>query len=70
MKNIGVYLAIFGFGSMLLALFDMNFKFLMWIDNWGETAGWAIRGGAGVLGVVLFIVGNMQETKEEPAEEA
>lgn len=54
---------------MLLALFNMNFSILMWIDNWGETVGWAIRGGAGALGIILFIVGNMQEGKEEPAEE-
>lgn len=40
----------------------------MWIDNWGETAGWAIRGGAAVLGAVLWFVGNSQESDAEPEE--
>ena len=57
MRTVGTYLMIAGIGSILLNLFGYEFKILMWIDNWGETVGWAIRGGAIVLGAVLFFVG-------------
>lgn len=68
MKQIGMYLAIFGIGSIILSFFQMEFKILMWIDTWGETTGWAIRIGMIVLGAVLFFVGKSKE--EEATEEA
>ena len=56
MRTLGQYLAIFGGGSMLLNLFGLEFRLLMWIDNWGETTGWAIRGAALVAGLALFFL--------------
>ena len=32
-----MYMAIFGLGSIVLSVFDMEFKILSWIDNWGPT---------------------------------
>lgn len=61
MKTIGTYLAIFGVASIILYFFDMQLKILMWIDEWGETTGWAIRIGLVVIGLVLFLVGKNQE---------
>ena len=39
MKSLGIWLAIFGVGSLLLNLMGMEFKILMWIDNWGHVGG-------------------------------
>lgn len=63
MKNIGMYLVIFGVGSIILNQFGYEFSILMWIDNWGETVGWAIRGGAILAGAALWFFG--ADTAEE-----
>ena len=68
MKKIGMYLIIAGIGSILLNQFGYEFKLLMWIDNWGETVGWSIRGGAIVVGAALFFLGKkatVQEANQE-----
>ncbi len=67
MRQLGIYLMIFGIGAMILPLFDLQFSILAWIDNWGETVGWIIRGGMIALGLVLFLVGKPAE-EEGPAE--
>ena len=54
MRTIGIYLFIGGVGSILLNQFGFEFVVLMWIDFWGEAVGWVIRGGAIVLGAILF----------------
>ncbi|WP_196158818.1 hypothetical protein [Reinekea sp. G2M2-21] len=63
MKQVGVYLLIAGIGSILLNQFGYEFSLLMWIDNWGETVGWAIRGSAVVAGVILLVLGMKAEQK-------
>jgi len=68
MQNIGFYLVIFGAGSILFNLFGYEFSILMWIDNWGETVGWAIRGSAIVIGAILWMLGRNQEGGEPVAE--
>lgn len=62
MKSLGIWLVIFGIGSLLLNMMGMEFKILMWIDNWGRGTGMAIRGGVTALGVVLFVLGMRQES--------
>ena len=64
MKNIGMYLMIAGVGSILLNQVGYEFQLLMWIDNWGESVAWAIRGGAVVAGAALFFIGKNQESSE------
>ncbi|MEL7310779.1 MAG: hypothetical protein AAFN07_04670 [Pseudomonadota bacterium] len=66
MKTIGLYLMIAGAGSIALNQFGYEFSLLMWIDNWGPTVGWAIRGGAIVLGAALFFFGK-EESEPESA---
>jgi hypothetical protein len=61
MKQVGVYLLIAGIGSILLNQFGYEFSLLMWIDNWGEIVGWAIRGSAIVVGAILFVLGMKAE---------
>ena len=61
MKSLGGWLFIFGAGSFLLHFFDMEFRLLSWIDNWGPTTGIAIRVGLIVVGAALWLVGRKQE---------
>ena len=58
MRNTGLYLMLAGVATILLNLFGFEFRVLMWIDNWGETVGWAIRIGAIVIGAPLFFLGH------------
>jgi hypothetical protein len=64
MKSIGGYLFFFGLGSIILNFLDMQFRLLMWIDNWGSAVGWSIRIGLLVVGAVLWLLGR---SKQEPA---
>jgi len=56
MRTIGMYMAIAGLASIILQFLDRNLVILMWIDNWGETMGWVIRGGLLVVGAILFFI--------------
>lgn len=67
MKNLGMWLMIFGFGSMALYFVGFEFKLLMWIDNWGPAVGWAIRAGLAAVGAVLFFLGMRQEPQAQKA---
>ncbi len=66
MKKIGFYLFVGGLGSSILSLMDLNFKLLLWIDMWGETTGWIIRGGLAALGLLLMVAGKSQAAAEAP----
>lgn len=67
MKNIGSLLVLFGAGSIVLNLIGYEFSILMWIDNWGTSVGWGIRGGLAAVGAVLFFLGWKAE-QDQPAE--
>ncbi|TKB44558.1 hypothetical protein [Thalassotalea mangrovi] len=68
MKQAGLYLLIAGIASLLLNLVGYELKILMWVDNWGENVGWAIRLGAIVIGAVLYFA--IKEAPEaEPQQE-
>lgn len=60
MKTIGGYMFIFGIGSIALHFFNMEFVILSWIDTWGPTVGWAIRGGLAIVGAALWLICNSQ----------
>ncbi|TLU61635.1 hypothetical protein FE810_14080 [Thalassotalea litorea] len=73
MKQVGLYLMIAGIASLLLNLVGYELKILMWVDNWGQNAGWAIRLGAIVVGAVMYFAIKQtpeQEPQEEVKEEA
>lgn len=55
LSSLGSLMAIFGIISTILYFIGYNLKLLMWIDLWGPTAGWVIRGALIVVGAVLFI---------------
>jgi hypothetical protein len=57
MRSIGGFLVLMGVGSSVLYFLGMEFKLLMWIENWGPTVGWAIRIGLAVVGGALWFFG-------------
>jgi len=60
MKQIGGLLVLLGAGSFVMHWFDMEFRLLMWIDNWGPAVGLVIRIGLIVVGAALWLAGNKQ----------
>ncbi len=65
MKQIGGLMALLGAGSFILNMLGREFSLLMWIDNWGPTAGMAIRIGLIVVGAGLWFYANSQESESE-----
>jgi hypothetical protein len=57
MKELGLGLLILGFISLVLPLINHNlhYVFLTWIEQWGSTVAWGIRGGITLLGLVLWL---------------
>ncbi len=64
MARLGGYLLMFGVGSAILHFFNREFAVLMWVDNWGAAAGWAIRVAMVVVGALLMVAAH------QPAERA
>lgn len=64
-KDAGGALMFIGFGSIVLHLIGYEFRILGWIDTWGPSIAWAIRGGIAILGVILFVVG-LKQAGETP----
>lgn len=56
MKRVGIYIALFGIAAIILPYYNRQLSILSWIDNWGETAAWAIKIGLIIVGVALFIM--------------
>lgn len=61
MKGFGGLLFFFGLGSMVLYFVQMEFILLGWINTWGETMAWVIRGAMVVVGAGLWAAGNSAE---------
>lgn len=55
MARLGWYLLVFGAGSAILHFLNREFVVLMWVENWGEAAGWAIRVALVVVGALLMM---------------
>lgn len=64
MRNLGMLLLFLGAGSMVLHFMEREFRLLAWIDNWGETAAWGIRGGLIVVGLLLVLAGKGGDKKK------
>ncbi len=67
MKSIGGLLFFLGLGSFVLHYMNMEFKLLMWVDNWGPTTGTLIRIGMIVVGGGLWLLGHRRESEAPPA---
>jgi len=55
MKELGLGLFLLGLLSLILPSFGLKHMLLTWIDQWGVTVAWAIRGGITLLGLVLYL---------------
>jgi hypothetical protein len=60
MKKFGGTLFFFGVGSVVLHFLNMQFIILAWIDLWGPTIGWVIRGALIVVGGILWLIGKRE----------
>lgn len=70
MKNFGSLLLLLGIGSIVLNVVEYEFILLMWVDYWGETVGWAIRGGMIIVGAGLYFLSPSGEQEEDDVAEA
>ena len=61
MKKLGGTLFFFGVGSTVLYFLGMQFIILAWIDLWGSTIGWMIRGALIIAGAILWLIGRKEE---------
>lgn len=61
MRMFGFYLMLIGALSILLHFLDLNFIFLKWINQWGPSNGWLIRGGIILSGAILWFLGKKRE---------
>ena len=57
MKELGLGLLIIGLISLALPFINPNvhYVFLKWVDNWGPTVAWTIRGDVTLLGLGLWL---------------
>ena len=57
MRELGLFMLLVGLVSLALPFLNPNLHsiFLTWIDNWGPTVAWAIRGGITAVGLVLWL---------------
>lgn len=55
MKELGLGLLLIGMVSLILPLLGMKFMFLAWIEQWGASTAWLIRGGITLLGLALWL---------------
>jgi len=62
MKKLGLFLAIFGFLFSILTLIGFNSILVTWIDLWGESFGWAIRGASILVGTLLYTFSLYQQS--------
>lgn len=64
MRNLGMLLLLLGAGSAVLHFMEREFRLLAWIDTWGDTAAWGIRGGLIVVGLLLVLAGKGGDKKK------
>jgi len=54
MRGFGIFLIVMAVGSVLLPKIGMQFILVAWVDHWGATIGWIIRGVMLVVGLGLI----------------
>ena len=68
MKPIGSLLLILGLAAIILGFMDRVPTILVWIDQWGTSASWAIKVALVVIGGTLYYLGNKKKAPAQPAE--
>ena len=66
MKFVGLIIMLAGFVAIGANVAGYSHKYLMMIDTWGPTVGWAIRGGLVVIGLAIFLLsGKKKDISDE-----
>lgn len=60
MRSFGIFLIVMAVGSAVLPYVGMQFFLVMWIDTWGTTIGWVIRGVLLLIGIALIALSARQ----------
>lgn len=55
MRIIGLVFILAGLGTLVTKIMGINHQYLTMLDQWGDLAGWSIRGGILFIGLVLFV---------------
>jgi hypothetical protein len=55
MKEIGLGLLIIGLLSLVLPFLGMQSMLLTWINQWGATTAWLIRGAITLIGLLVWL---------------
>lgn len=64
--SFGAFMALAAVISSVLSFVGYNLRVLMWVDMWGETMGWVVRGGVLVAGGLLyFVFSKLSDSPEE-----
>ena len=58
MKQWGISFIIFAIGSLLLPMLGVQFIIMAWVDLWGPTIGYIIRGVMLVAGIAMLVLGS------------
>jgi len=66
MRSFGIFLIVMAIGSAVLPYVGMQFILVAWVDHWGSTIGWVIRGALLVIGIGLMGLATRQPTVGEP----
>jgi hypothetical protein len=57
----GAVIAIYVIVSSIFHIIGYNMRLLVWVDQWGPVAGWAIRMLLVVIGGVMYYIGRKTE---------
>lgn len=69
MKSFAGWLIVLTIGSVILPYIGFQFIVLSWVDSWGPTVGWCIRGGFIVVAVaiLMFPSGESKAARNDPS---
>lgn len=68
-SSLGGFLALCGVVSSVLFLIGYNLRILMWMNNFGPTTGWLIRGGLIAGGAALFFIFGSGDDEDDEDDE-
>jgi hypothetical protein len=67
-SRLGGFAALAGLISSGLHFINYELRILMWIESWGPTTAWVIRGALVAGGAALYFVGNMLGNSEQSSD--
>lgn len=65
MRALGFLVLVFGIALFAIHFLEINVEFLQWVNTWGDSAAWGIRGGAVLLGLLMMAGGKKKDGKKK-----